>query len=130
MGCWVAPSIAADYWGMSLADVIALMSGGSLQTQHSGGFSFIRLPMFSRPGQAIPSVQRPTTFNLIAPEDSPTQPNSRPVTDDAFGDDDESELGPPPEEDPNDNRIADWRQGRRAASTRRKPPSSQANGDC
>jgi hypothetical protein len=106
---------------MSIADVIALMSGGFLQTQRSGTFSFIRLPMFARPGEAIAPSQRPATFNLIS-SDRPLPSEPAPAVDDAFGDEAESELGPPPDEDPNDNRIAGWREGRKLSAARRKPP--------
>jgi hypothetical protein len=39
---------------------------------------------------------------------------------------DQSELGPPPDEDPDDNRIANWREGRKRASPMRRAPG-QAN---
>ncbi|MBV8781093.1 MAG: hypothetical protein JO353_06820 [Phycisphaerae bacterium] len=118
VGCWVAPSIAAELWGMSLSDVMALICNGALATQRNNGFSFISLPTFARPGQSIPIEQRPATFNIV-PAAQPT-----PADDSSSVGDDESELGPPPDEHPNDNRIAYWRSGRRATSARRKPPGS------
>ncbi len=126
---------------MKLADVLEMISSGRLLSRSQGGFSFVRLPHFSIFGQRLPVEQRPPTF---MPVDTPigcqrlseesTQPASvtpasiTPAEQAALtgstSDEDESEMGPPPDEDPADNRIANWREGRRrAGATRRKPGS-------
>ena len=129
MSCWVAPKIAAEIWGLSLAEILALIAGGRLTTCIDGGFRFVRLPPFSPSGQSLPREQRPPTFNTVeqtghADENNPidqivTASEHKAL---AGNDDDESEMGPPPDEDPHDNRIAGWREGRkRAGATRRGP---------
>ena len=126
MGCWVAPTIAAELWGVSLLDVLSLIRTGDIPVQQNGGFSFVRFPSISQGGRSIPVAERPATFQLISsgpiPPGDPEPAGADPVHESTVEDVNESELGPPPEEDPADNRIADWRAGRRAAANRRRPP--------
>jgi hypothetical protein len=133
LSCWVAPKIAADIWGLSLGEILALIASGRLTACMNGGFQFVRLPRFSVFGQTLPPQQRPPTFHLIdgaansskpPPEKSPAEQVVTPEETAALAGErsDESEMGPPPDEDPHDNRIAGWREGRRrTAATRRGP---------
>ncbi len=154
MSCWVAPNLAADFWGLSLAEVLQLISSGRVKSCVDAGFSFVRLPELAVFGLRLPPEQRPPTFttapattppvasdvvalsekpaddNLLTPAERealaaerPTPlPAAPPAPPASHGDEDESEMGPPPDEDPNDNRIAGWREGRRRAATMRRPP--------
>ncbi len=142
MSCWVAPAIAAELWGLSLRDIQEMIRRGRLTTQTDNGFSFVRLPNFSIHGLRRPPEARPSTFAAVTPDElnalhqTPPGNNGHGNTghsgngqgnhDHSGGanNGDESEDGPPPDEDPHDNRIADWRSGRRAASQRRRPPGS------
>jgi hypothetical protein len=124
----VAPKIAAEIWGMSLAEILALVANGRLTACVNGGFQFVRLPRFSMFGQNVPPEKRPPTFHPIENAAGPGKtPAEQVVTPDEHvalsGQEvDESEMGPPPDEDPNDNRISGWREGRKRASAMRRGP--------
>ncbi len=126
MSCWVAPKIAAEFWGLGLADIVNLIGDGHVPSCVDGGFQFVKLPRFSVVGQSLPPGERPSTFNLISNEShlEPKEPKDvvTPEERGALIGDDESEMGPPPDEDPNDNRIAGWREGRKRAGQMRRGP--------
>ena len=137
LSCWVAPKIAADIWGLSLGDIVALISSGRLTACMNGGFQFVRLPRFSVFGQNLPPEQRPPTFHLIDSTDhsqntpAEKRPGEQVVTPEeavalAGGETDESEMGPAPDEDPDDNRIAGWREGRKRTAALRRGPRPSA----
>ena len=128
MSCWVAPKIAAEIWGTSLADILGMVASGRLTACASGGFQFVRLGRFSLHGHNLPPEKRPPTFHPIenvagsgkTPAEQVVTPEERVAL---SGDQsDESEMGPPPDEDPNDNRISGWREGRRRAGAMRRGP--------
>jgi hypothetical protein len=125
--CWVAPKIAAEIWGLSLGDILALVASGRISGCVNGGFEFVRLPRFSVFGQNLAPERRPPTFhpidNVVHSEKPRPEQVITPEERSALaGSEDESEMGPPPDEDPNDNRISGWREGRRRASTMRRGP--------
>jgi hypothetical protein len=130
LSCWVAPKIAAEIWGLSLGDILALVASGRISACVNGGFEFVRLPRFSIFGQNLPPESRPPTFHPIefavnSEKVSPqrvVKPEERAALAAA---EDEAEMGPPPDEDPNDNRISGWREGRRRTATLRRGPASR-----
>jgi hypothetical protein len=129
LSCWVAPKIAAEIWGLPLADILGLIANCRMPMREDGGFRFVQLPPFSSHGQPLPVGQRPPTFNAIdtsmnletARGEEIVTPAERHAL--AGNPTDESEMGPPPDEDPQDNRIAGWREGRRRTSTMRRGPA-------
>jgi hypothetical protein len=117
-------------WGMTLADVLEMISSGRLLSRTQGSFSFVRLPHFSIFGKPLPVEERPPTFTPAQThlgcqklnDDATVTPAEQAALEGKQDSEEESELGPPPDEDPNDNRITGWREGRRrAGATRRKP---------
>lgn len=128
MSCWVTPKIAADIWGLPLADILSLIATGRMSSREDCKFRFVQLPAFSNAGQRLPASQRPRTFNPIGSaanleEDAGGRQIVTPEESEALiADPTESDMGPPPDEDPNDNRIAGWREGRKRASTLRRGP--------
>jgi hypothetical protein len=130
LSCWVAPRIAAEIWGVSVSEILELIAHGRLLSCIDGGFSFVRLPQFAIFGQRLPIERRPPTFNPVSDvvhfEKPPNEQIVTPAEQAALSDEhaaDESELGPPPDEDPNDNRIAGWREGRKRAGAMRRGPT-------
>lgn len=132
MSCWVAPKIAADFWGLGLADLLAAVANGCVPACVDGGFEFVSLAHASLNNQKLPRSQRPRTFNTFdstlnlensRPQEVVTPEEREALTDEAAN---ESELGPPPDEDPQDNRIAGWREGRRRTGATRRPPPRPA----
>ena len=132
MSCWVAPKIAADFWGLPLVDILSLIATGGLRSQEDGGFRFVRLPSLANVGQRLPVHERPPTFNTITNESHLENARGEEAVTPAERDEliepssEESEMGPPPDEDPNDNRIAGWREGRKRASALRRGPGRPA----
>jgi hypothetical protein len=128
LSCWVAPKIAAEIWGLALGDILDLVASGTLRSSIEGGFGFVRLPHFAVFGERLPIEKRPPTFNpietVLHSEKIPGDKVVTPAERDALESDpaDESEMGPPPDEDPNDNRIAGWREGRKRAGSMRRGP--------
>jgi hypothetical protein len=41
MACWMAPSVAADIWGMSVEQVMAGVADGSIPSRLEGNFLFV-----------------------------------------------------------------------------------------
>jgi hypothetical protein len=129
LSCWVAPKIAAEFWGLPVANILALVASGRLLSCVDGGFAFVRLPRFAVSGQCLPPQERPPTFNPVDTLNSIKTPTEEALTPEERSalignEDDESEMGPPPDEDPNDNRIANWREGRKRASAMRRGPNT------
>jgi hypothetical protein len=99
-----------------------------LRSSIDGGFGFVRLPQFAVFGERLPAEKRPPTFSPIEtavhfekkPSDDVVTPAERDAPESEPAD--EAEIGPPPDEDPNDNRIAGWREGRKRASSLRRGP--------
>jgi hypothetical protein len=128
LSSWVTPNIAEEFWGLGLADLLAAVANGCVPACVDGGFEFARLVHSSLNNRKLPPALRPRTYNTIDCthhlENSRPEAVVTPAERDALNDvaANESDMGPPPDEDPNDNRIADWREGRRRAGATRRPP--------
>jgi hypothetical protein len=121
--------IAAEICGLSLGDILELIASGKLLSRMDGSFRFVRLPHFAVFGQRLPIERRPRTYNVVPSEKTRSEPVITPAEASALAGEttDKSEMGPPPDEDPDDNRICGWREGRRQASRlRRGPPPSES----
>ena len=133
MGCWVAPAIAAELWGMSIKDVLDLILHGRVQSRQDGEFSFVRLAEYSPVGQRRPPAERPATFTPVTSQEfaslsANTSGESAKPTGGSEFNQMETEMGPPPDgEDPKDDQVANWRVVRQLTSKlRRRPPSASA----
>jgi hypothetical protein len=68
MPCWVVPAVAAEFWGVSVEQVLADIAVGRLVTQNEGGLVFVAVgPMaesdHAEPGHAEP---RPASRRSLA----------------------------------------------------------------
>jgi hypothetical protein len=120
MSAWVAPSIAAEIWGISVEQVLAGIADGSIQSYVDGQFLFVDLGRNSFP-KTLPreSIAEPVvtqeeiaalTFEPILSEPQPS------LT--------EEEMPDAPEEECRD--ISHWRGARQQTTLVRRPPIADA----
>ena len=120
MSAWVAPSLAAEIWGISVDEVLAGIADGSIQSYVDGQFLFVDLgrhglPMTTpRESSADPVVTQEElaalTFEPIVHSEPsiPTGDEILQVTESDFGD------------------VTQWRTAREETSRLRRPPTAQA----
>jgi len=69
MSCWVVPNVAADLWGMSLADVMAAVHDGRATLKRDEGFDLIDVAPHGkeicRP-DGCKHTQRPAMHRLVS----------------------------------------------------------------
>jgi len=67
MSCWVVPTIAAEFWGMPLEQVMQCINRGELTTKIEQGFMFVDVapdsPIYAPNGLA--PEDRPQTFTAV-----------------------------------------------------------------
>ncbi len=63
MSCWVVPSLAAEYWGISVDQVMQRLSAGELQTREEHGFTMIDVA----PGGPRQGPPRPHQYPAAPP---------------------------------------------------------------
>ena len=59
MPCWVAPSIAADLWKISVSEILERVKRGEMETKQEGPFTFVNI------GERTKSAPRPPTFSIV-----------------------------------------------------------------
>ncbi len=96
MSCWVVPSVAAEYWGIPVEQVLTGIRSGSVPTKRELGFTLVDVAPSPAPAapNSIPKALRPPTFTaapavadltggmpvLHAPNDDDDEPlNYRPA---------------------------------------------------
>ena len=66
MSCWVAPSLAAEMWGMPLEQLMARIRSGEIATKQEQGFTFVDVAPYSkrieRPNRRPGERERPHGF--------------------------------------------------------------------
>jgi hypothetical protein len=115
MSAWVAPSIAAEIWGVSVDHILAGIADGSIQSLVDGQFLFVDL---HGRGFAQSSPRPPVSEPVITKEEFAAL-TFRPINRD-----EES-----PEDSSNDESSADfshWRAAREQTSHLRQPPDTLA----
>ena len=58
MPCWVVPAVAAEFWGVSVEQVLADIAAGRLVTQNEGGLLFVAVGPAAAPDHAGPEHAR------------------------------------------------------------------------
>jgi hypothetical protein len=119
MSCWVAPSLAAELWHISIEEVKRLMATGQVAFKEEQGFTFVDLAAGAAKAQAP----------LRRPEDRPPTYSAAPITDEELSaltfdppvtateaEDDEVETGT----------LGDWRTARLKAGRMRIAPRRRA----
>jgi hypothetical protein len=120
MSTWVAPSVAAEIWGMSVDHVLAGIADGSIQSFVDGQFLFVDV---EGRGFARSTPRAAVIEPVVSPEEIAAltfQPRER-----------EPEISQPPvaeidESEDNLREMADWRAAREQSARLRLPPKSQA----
>ncbi len=115
MSAWVAPSIAAEIWGVSVDHILAGIADGSIQSLVDGQFLFVDL---HGRGFAQSSPRPPVSEPVITKEEFAAL-TFRPINRD-----EES-----PEDSSSDESSADfshWRAAREQTSDLRQPPDTLA----
>lgn len=136
MSCWVAPTLAAEIWQISLDLLMSRIASGEIPVRDEDGFLFVDVapygPRLERPSRA--PEHRPATFTPVAAPDADdaADPYDSPlmVTDEEAmalslpasptPSADESEMGP--EDETASKTLGDWRAARRKAARTRVPP--------
>ena len=151
MSCWVVPAIAAELWGLPLAQVLAGVADGSIPSQREHGFVFVDVSSQIQPHRTTrkPDGPPPPTYvavsrepddsfdEIIAEEFPPTGKVEETIdplaalSPDPVLDAPDLESSVTVEEDPElpplceeeDNKpIAHWRQRRKTVARTRRPP--------
>jgi hypothetical protein len=128
MSCWVAPTLAAEIWQISLELLMSRIASGEIPVRDEDGFLFVDVAPYGhrveRPNRA--PHERPATFTPID-----SDPASLMVTDEEAAaltmpppapsaSSDADEMGP--EDETASKTLGDWRSIRRKTARMRVPP--------
>jgi hypothetical protein len=120
---WVAPTIAAEIWGISIEQVLAAVANGSIPSRMDGQFLFVNIDQSQAP--AMPSIPRQTdpALQAVPSDDRASETVVTPQEMAALGvgasiTDDSSQEALPPD-------ISDWRNVRSRTSRLRRPPTAR-----
>jgi hypothetical protein len=129
MSCWVAPTLAAEIWQISLETLMARIASGQIPVRDEDGFLFVDVaPYGSRVERPICAPhERPAMYTPAQDDQTPLM-----VTDEEVGalaisqipsspaPNKEDEMGP--EDETASTNLGDWRAARRKAARTRIPP--------
>ena len=115
MSCWVAPTIAAEIWGISVERVLRMIEAGEVAILKERGWTFVDIA----PGSPVlEKRERPQTYTTIAVSDEEFE---------ALGDlsaDDEPKWQPEEEEsDPDASSFKHWGGARQRTQRLRLAPA-------
>lgn len=120
MSSWVAPSVAAEIWGVSVDQIMAGIANGSIPSYVDGQFLFVDIqgkgitPSSSR-SAAIENVVTEEEYKALTYE--PRQPDPEISSSDEPPIDEEDEMG---------RDVGAWRTAREQSARTRRPPNSEA----
>jgi hypothetical protein len=140
MSSWVAPSVAAEIWGISIEQVLTGIANGSVKSYIDGQFLFVDLEGhgYSKPPRS-PTAEIVTEQELAALTFQPAkkaspsaidhQPEISPDEEERLRDAEDADPAPDgplcmPEEDFRD--VTLWRTARQQSARLRRPPSALA----
>ena len=115
MSTWVAPSVAAEIWGMSVDHILAGIADGSIQSFVDGQFLFVDV---EGRGFPISSPRPPVIEPTVSPEEIAALTYQPIIPDPAFDSSEES--------DESSSDISNWRAARAETSRLRQPPKTKA----
>jgi hypothetical protein len=120
MSSWVAPSVAAEIWGISVDQVLAGIADGSIPSYVDGQFLFVDV---RGNGVAPTSPRLASTENVVTEEEfaALTFQSREAEADSPF--DDEPSIE---EEDGSVQDIGSWRAARQQSALMRRPPKANA----
>jgi len=121
MSSWVAPSVAADIWGISVEQVLAGIADGSIHSFVDGQFLFVDIRgmgLSADPLESTPAPSKVTEEEFAALTFEPiTEPLNPPLSDE--------EPSEAPEQS-NGRDVGTWRTARQQSSRLRRPPHADA----
>lgn len=143
MSCWVVPTVAAEYWGISLDLVLRRITDGLVPHMSDSGFVFVDVdpwatactgafrhtppPTFVSTAEILPTIES-SSGNLLLDEDDPEEN----VESDSFAEsseepeDSEQHAGDLPELDEEETATfgrLSWEEVRQQVSRTRRAPS-------
>jgi hypothetical protein len=120
MSSWVAPSVAAEIWGISVDQVLAGIADGSIPSYVDGQFLFVDVR-----GQSItPSSSRSSPTEGVVTEEEFAALTFQPRESDVILPSDDEPADEPEEENVRD--IGSWRAARQQSARTRRPPQANA----
>jgi hypothetical protein len=120
MSTWVAPSVAAEIWGMSVDHILAGIADGSIQSFVDGQFLFVDVE-----GRGFPlSTPRPAVIEPIVSPEEIAALTFRPRDPDPEDTEQPSIVIEESEDTSHD--LADWRAAREQTGKLRVPPKNWA----
>jgi hypothetical protein len=138
MSSWVAPSIAAELWGISVEQVLADIASGSIPSYVDGQFLFVDVtgknilpstPMSPSPRSVVTDQEiAALTFQPrdSMPTDSFVQEAAKLSSQEISFEEVSSDELPFDEEEIEGRDVGAWRTARSESSRRRRPPHSEA----
>ena len=115
MSCWVVPTLAAEFWRLSLEQVLQSIREGTVQTKVEHGFTFVDVaPSSPQHIPQPPPKETPLTYVPVTREELAA------LTEDLDIPQDEEEKQP---EEPS-LRPWSWTEPRRIATERRRAPAA------
>jgi hypothetical protein len=117
MSCWVAPSIAAEIWGIPVQQILRMIEAGELTTRDERGWTFVDVA----PESPV-LVSKPPTYTPLSDDELSALQEETPAAPEAF---DEEEPGPDPDQE--ESTFKGWRSARGRTSKLRLAPPKFAN---
>ncbi len=119
MSCWVAPSVAAEFWGVSIERVLEMMQTGSVPCKTELGFSLLDISSGNTTQGVRDSAPPPPTYKQSATDEATVDTSD--FTNLLIA---AANIPLPVEEAATPALDFDWRRGRRVASLTRRAPAS------
>ncbi len=131
MSCWVVPTIAAEYWGVSVDSILHRIREGSLAHRVDEGFVFVQV------APSAPKIEHPPTFTALseaeldalrdeADDKANGEEASQPIEPEPIAPQAEAPIEEEESQSPDDDEastdLGDWRSARRRAGMKRVPP--------
>lgn len=140
MSCWVVPAVAAEYWGIPIAQVLDRVKTGSVPSKTEFGFMLVDVAPNSpraETGFRLPAANPPTY--VATPSDELTEEEEFALADAMAvadtGDEpedaetlseDELVIAGMAEEEEASGEAFDWREARKSASRQRRAPRARS----
>jgi hypothetical protein len=123
MSCWVAPSIAAEIWGIPVQQILRMIEAGELTTLDERGWTFVDVAPESPALSAKPpsSATSPPTYMALTYEESAALEDEVVEMDEPV----EDETSPDPDHE--ETTFKGWRSARGRTSRLRLAPPKFAN---
>lgn len=135
MSCWVVPAVAAEYWGIPIAQVLERVKSGAVCSKTEFGFMLVDVAPNSpraetgfRPPAANPPTYVPTPSDELTEEEEFALADESAIAEagDEPGDDEATTEERVEEEVVEPEEAFDWREARRIASRQRRAPQARS----